>query len=289
MVNLKYNNVKQKISKLESMVSGGLFSTNKPNWKSIWQQIKIVGSSFKGVKFPSKEEHQQSWDEFQGIVNEVKRRQKEEQEIWNQKKVESGKLRDSIISQAHNVKLSGGMGDLILAVVTMGISSILNTIMGPFDEKKRELKSANEQLRKGWDMLNEYKVNMFGCDKHDAIQALNEAKENLDSEWDAYKRERQEAYDNYQQERERKHQAWRYRTEENIRNLDDRRYRLNNVLSHKESHLEELHEKLNEARTENYRSMVSGWIDEEESNIQDIQDKLTKIEGWLYEAREKLN
>lgn len=284
-----YNNVKRKISKLESMIPKGFFSTDKPNWKSIWQQIKVVGSSFKGIKFPTKEEHQQSWDKFQGIVNEVKRRQKEEQDKWNRKKVESGRLRDSIISQAHSVKLPSGIADLILLIATGGISGILNAIMGPFDEKKRELQSAGVRLRKGWDMLNEYKVNMLGRDKHDAFQALNEAKENLDREWDAYKRERQKVYDNYQRERERKQQAWRQRTEENIRKLDDRRDRLNSVLSHKESHLEELHRNLSEAWSDDYRSRISGYIAEEESNIQDIRDKLINIEGWLYEAREKLN
>jgi len=284
-----YNDVKMKISKLESMISKGVFSTNNPNWKLVWQQIKIVGSNFKGINFPTKEEHQQSWDKFQDIVNEVKCRQKEEQHKWDQKKAESIKLRDSIIAQAHRAELPSGIGNLILVIATMGISEILNTIMGPFDEKKRELQSAGVELKKGWDMLNMYKVNMLGCDKHDAFQALNKAKENLDSEWNTYQQERQQVYDNYQREREQKNQAWRQHTEENIRNLDNRREKLNDVLSHKESHLEELYDKLNEAWSDDYRSTISGYIDEEESKIQDIRNKLNDIEGWLYEAKKKLN
>jgi len=284
-----YNDLKTEISNLESMISKGFFSTHKPNWKSIWKQIKMIGSNFKGMKFPTKEEHQQSWSKFQSIVNEVKCCQKEEQDKWNQKKAESNKLKNDIIAQAHRAELPGNIGSLIVSMATFGISEILSTIMGPFDEKKRELQSASEELKKGWDMLNMYKTDMLGRDKYDAFQALNKVKENLDNEWNDYKQKRQNTYDNYQQERERKHQAWRQRNEENIRNLENRREKLNNILSHKESHLEELHDKLNEAWSDDYRSTISGYIDEEESKIHDIRNKLDDIESWLYEARKKLN
>jgi predicted nucleic acid-binding Zn-ribbon protein len=158
-----------------------------------------------------------------------------------------------------------------------------------FRWRSKELQHASEALKKGWTMLNEHKEDMLGRDKHDAFQAFNEAKEHLDREWDNYKRERQKAYDNHQREHEQKQQAWRRGTEENIRYLEDRRDRLNSVLSHKESHLEDLRNKLSDAWSDDYRSRVSGWIDEEESNIQDIRDKLSNVEDWLHEARSKLN
>lgn len=284
-----HKNVTREISKLESMIPSGFFSSGEPDWTLIWKQIKLVGASFKEARYPTQEEHQQAWDKFQRLVSDVKLHQQKEQEKWDQKKSESVRYRDRIISQANSARPSSGIADLILCIATGGMSAILNAIMGPFDEHKRELQRASEALEKGWAMLNEYKENMLGRDKHSAFQALNEAKERLDREWDSYKRERQKAYDNHQREREQKQQAWRVRTEENIRNLEDRRGRLNSVLSHKESHLEDLRSKLSDARSDDHRSRVSGWIDEEESNIKDIREKLSNVEDWLHEARSKWN
>jgi len=283
-----YESVNREISKLESMIPSSFFSSAKPDWKLIWRQIKLVGSIFKGARYPTREEHQQAWDKFQNLVSDVKSRQGQEQEQWDQKKTESARYRDRIISQANSARPSSGIADLILLIATGGISGILNSIMG-LDEHKRELQRASEALRKGWGMLDEYKENMMGHDKHDSFQALSEAKEHIDREWDSYKRERQKAYDSHQMEHEQKQQAWRHRTEENITNLEDRRDKLNSILSHKESHLEDLRSKLSDAWSDDYRSRVSGWIDEEESNMQDIRDKLSNVEDWLYEARSKLN
>jgi len=49
----EYEKVLKRIDKLQSMVPDSLFSFENPNWKSIWEQIRIVGASFKGVKFPT--------------------------------------------------------------------------------------------------------------------------------------------------------------------------------------------------------------------------------------------
>lgn len=286
----EYRKVNKGIDKLKSMMPGGFFPTGKPDWKTIWEQIRIVGTSFKGARYPTREEHQQAWDKFQNLVNKVKCIQGEEREKWNQNKSESARLRDRIISQAHSARPSSGMEDLILFIATGGVSGLLNAIMGPFDEKKRELQAASKRLKEGGDMFNRYKGNMLGRDKHDAFEVLNEAKEYLDQQWDDYKRERQRAYDNYyQMEQDEKQQAWRHRVEENIKNLEDRRERLNSVLSHKESNLDDLRDKLSDAWSDDYRSRISGWIAEEESSINEIRNKLSNVEDWLYEARSKLH
>uniref|UniRef100_UPI004057AB47 hypothetical protein n=1 Tax=Candidatus Electrothrix sp. TaxID=2170559 RepID=UPI004057AB47 len=70
--------------------------------------------------------------------------------------------------------------------------------------------------------------------------------------------------------------------------LEERRDKLNAVLAHKERHLDELHDKLRDARGDDFRSVVSGWISEEEAGIRDVKEKLGKVEDWIYEDREKL-
>ena len=283
-----YREVNRNISKLESMVPG-IFDFGKPDWKAIWNQIRVTGQSFKGVRFPSKEEHESAWNRFQCLVTKVKEKQAENQKEWDRKKDESARLRDMIVSQARSARpYDSGLADVILMIATGGVSLLLDAIMGPFDEEKQMLKSCGEQLQKGWAMLREYKGSMLGKDKGIAFEALNETRELLDRRWDSYKAQRQRAWEEYQRERARKRHDWEQKIESNIRSLEERREKLNNVLAHKERHLDELYDKLREAWSDDSRSRVSDWISEEESRIADIKDKLSNIEDWIYENKDKL-
>jgi len=285
----EYKKVLEEIDELESMIPDGIFSSEKPDWKSIWGQIRVVGASFKGVKFPTHDEHQEAWEHFQRIVAHVKESQAEEHQQWEEKKRESNEYKDEIIYQAELAKPSGPMGDLVLSIATGGLSTALSAIMGPFDERKDELISCSEHLKQGWALLNEHKENMLGRDKNEAYHALYQAKEQLDQAWADYKRERQQAFDDYQAERQRKHDEWVARIEANIDNLEDRRQSLLEKIAHREDILDNLQEKLNNAWSDDYRDNISSWIDEEEGKLNDLRSKLENVENWIEEARNKLN
>jgi hypothetical protein len=283
-----YKEVNRNITKLESMLPG-ILDFGKPDWKAIWGQIKVTGQSFKGVRFPSKEEHEAAWNKFQRLVDKVKAQQAEEQKEWEKKKEESARLRERIISQARAARpVDSGLAEVILTFATGGLNLLLDAIMGPFDEEKEQLKGCGRRLQKGWDMLRDSKEYMFGKDKGLAFEALNETKELLDQRWERYKAERQKAYEKYQREKAGKRRAWVEKVEGNIRKLEERRDKLNAVLAHKERHLDELHDKLRDARGDDFRSVVSGWISEEEAGIRDVKEKLGKVEDWIYEDKEKL-
>lgn len=283
-----YREVNGNISKLESMVPG-VFDFGKPDWKTIWNQIRITGQSFKGSRFPTKEEHEIAWNRFQKLVSDVKAQQVQNQKGWEKKKDESERLRDMIVSRARSARpYDSGLADVILTIATGGANLLLNAIMGPFDEEKQMLKSCSERLQEGWAMLRDNKEKMLGKDKGIAFEALNETKEILDRRWDRYKRERQRAWDEYHRERSNRRHNWEQKIESNIRALEERREKLNGVLAHKERHLDELHDKLREAWSDDFRSRVSDWISEEESSISDIREKLRNIEDWIYENKDKL-
>jgi hypothetical protein len=283
-----YREVNRNISRLESIVPG-VFDFGKPDWKAIWTQIRVTGQSFKGSRFPSKEEQRRVWNKFQNLVVKVKSKQAESQKDWDKKKDESARLREMILSQVISARpYDSGLADLILTIATGGANLLLNAIMGPFDEEKQMLKSCGEQLQKGWAMLRDNKDKMLGKDKGIVFSELNETKELLDRRWDSYKAQRQRAWDEYQRERASKRHNWEQKMESNIRSLEERREKLNNVLAHKERHLDELHDKLREAWSDEYRSRVSDWISEEESSIANIREKLSNIEDWIYENKDKL-
>jgi len=283
-----YKEILKDIRRLESMLPSGLLGSGKADWKAIWSLVKEIGANFKGSIFPTKEEHQAAWDRFQSLVTSVKRTQDQERSQWNHNRQESERLKSEIIAQSYAAQPPSGFADAILSIVTGGISSVISAIMGPFDERKRDLENASNALKEGWSMLHRYKDSMTGQDKQEAFQALNRAKERLDNEWNTYKIERQRAYNKQQHEWERKKGEWLSRAQDNIRNLEDRRERLSSVLLKIEAHLSSLYDKLSDAGSDDYRSRVSGWIDEEQEKIREIKRKLENVENWLYEAREKL-
>jgi len=285
----EYNKVLEEIDELESMMPDHFLSFGKPDWKSIWEQIRVVGASFKGVKFPTRDEHQQAWDRFQGMVSKVKEAQEEEHKQWEEKKSKSGEYRDEIIYQAELAKPSGPMGDLILSIATGGLSTALSALMGPFDERKDELIACSDHLKQGWALLREHKEFMLGQDKNEAYQALLRAKEQLDQAWADYKRERQQAFDDYHAERQRRHYELVTRIEANIDKLEDRRQSLLEKIAHREEIIDNLQNKLDGAWSDDYRDNISSWIDEEEAKLDALRSKLENVENWIEENRNKLN
>jgi len=269
------------------------FDFGKMDWKGFWDQKIITEQSFKGSKFPSKDERDFAWNEFQRLVNDVNAKQAENQKAWERKKDESARLKELILSYASSARpYDSGLADLILIIVTggayLGAKLLFEAIMGPLDEEKQMLKSCSELLQKGWVTLHDNKERMLGKDKGIAYQALKETEELIDKRWGAYKVQRQQAWDKYQHENTSKHNDWKRKVESNIRTLEERREKLRNILAHKERHLDELYVKLREAWSDDYRSRVSGWIREEESDISDIKEKLRNIEDWIYENKDKL-
>lgn len=284
-----HREVQKNISRLESMIPG-LLSFGRPDWKVIWDQIRITGHSFKGTRFPTMEEHQEAWDKFQQLVSNVKAHQGQNQKEWERKKDESERLRNMIVSHAKDAQpCDSGLADILITIATGGVNLALNSITGSFDEEKLMLESCSQRLKEGWALLQNNKEKMLGRDKGIAFEALNESKEALDRRWDRYKTERQRAWDEYQQKRTQKHRDRQQKMEANIGALEERRSRLNAVLAHKERNLDKLQDKLSEARSDDFRSRVSGWISEEESSISGIRDKLRRIEDWINESRNNLD
>jgi hypothetical protein len=284
-----YREVLKEIDELESMMPDDFLSFDKPNWKAIWQQIRVVGVRFKGTSFPTLDEHQQAWDHSQRLVSNIKKAQEEEHTQWEEKKTKSGETKDAIIYQAELAKPSGPMGDLIVSMATGGLSSALSALLGPFDERKDELMNCSDHLKQGWALLNDNKENMVGQDKKEAYQALYQAQEQLNQAWADYKRDRQHAYDDFQAERQRKHDEWVERLQANTDNLEDRKQTLFEKIARREEIIDNLQEKLDNAYSDDYRDNISGWIDEEEEKLSNLRNKLEDVENWIEENRNKLN
>jgi hypothetical protein len=269
----------------------------RTRWKPIWEQIRLIGASFKGIRYPTPEERQQAWLRFQSLIQQVREAQAKDDELRKPLMEESERHRDDIIAQAKNaIPPSGfeeGLADALLAPIKM-IGALASRLLPgePTDERKDMLLACSAALKRGWDMLSDYKGAMLGRHKQEAFEALTHSKGVLDAAWEKWKEGQHEAYEVRQQAREEratKHAAWRERVEDRIERLQDGLRRLLAAQARKEAHIEELREKRDSAWNDNFRELVEGWIEEEEERLREIREKIESAERCLEEEREKLS
>jgi hypothetical protein len=245
------------------------------------------------VRFPTQDEYEQAWSRFQDLVQRVKHKQNERRSNLEQKGESSQKLRDSLIHRAENALPDSGFADVILALATGGLSVIaeqtFDALLGPFDKRKEALLQASRALQAVWDEFSSRKHELLRDDKNTVYHALKSKQDRLDDLWVEYKAERQRTVDAFYRERCQRHGEWRERTLANIRKNQERLSRLEEVLAHKRGHLDSLHDRLVDARTDEYRSRVEGWIAEEGAAISDIERKIYEIRSWISDDLAKLN
>lgn len=288
-----YEDVLRHIDRLEAMIPSGLFASDTWDFRAIWKQIRETGAAFKGVRFPTRSEHEEAWTRFQDLVQKVKKKQDERRSKFDQRRRSSEELRDSLIRRSEGALPDSGLGDAILAIATGGVSLLveatLDALLGPFDKRKEELLRSSRALKAVWGEFSSRKGELLGDDRNTVYQALKNVQGRLDNLWGAYKAERQGAMDAFHQRKRKRHEEWRERVLANIRKNQERKSRLEGVLEHKRGHLESLYERLSDARSDDYRARVAGWIAEEASAISDIERKIDEIRGWVSEDLAKMD
>lgn len=269
-------------------------------WREIWDEIKAISAAFRGVRYPNRQEHQESWDRFQSAVQHVKEKQAEEREQNEAKSKVSDEHKWNIKALADAATPPCGLADAIFSLFAFpaqAIADLLTALLpgGPIDQKKGELQYYSSKLAEGWDYLKAHKEEMFKKDKDDAFGSLKRAQEQLNDAWEQWKRGKADLLDKRNSERDRKrddweqkHEAWTSRMRENIANLEERRAKLEGALEHRKDRRSDLDDKLSDARGDDFRSVVRGWIDENEESIRQIEIKLDKVNDWIREAYDKI-
>ena len=173
-----FTRVIQEIKKLESMIPSGFLGIGD-NWdfKELWAQIKSTQEAFDESRFPSQEEHQIAWQDFQNLVNVIKEKQAEYRE-------ESAKMRDKIIRKAEMIPPTDDRW--VAFILTAGISEIIESLFGESDSRKEALKEANNEMKELWDLVNTN--NLEYRDKGTVIGALKDAEIRLQDAWDEWKK-----------------------------------------------------------------------------------------------------
>jgi hypothetical protein len=266
-------------------------------WKPVWDQIRAIAASFKGSRYPSRQEREEAWTRFQSLIGRVREVQTKEDELREGMAGTSERHKYEILAKARDAippdnGFAEGLASVFLAPIGLA-GALLNRFLPgqPVDETKEALKACSEALSEGWALLSRYKGEMLGHDKQEVFAALTRAKESLQYAWDQWKEAQQKAYEarcQVREERETRRTDLRERVEGHVEKLERWLENLLEILPKREAHLEELREKRDSAWNDGFRERVEGWIDEEEENIQGLREKIERVEGWLEEAREKI-
>ncbi len=300
-----YEDLSSLISRLREMVDED--SPQKGYWKQVWSLIKEISAGFKTTRFPTKQEREEAWRRFQELVEEAKARGEadrariaEQERNWEKRKRNSDQARSEILVKAHYTRPSTGIEQAIAAPILLPIQlvdAILRKILGleDLDARKEELLSCNKAMREAWDLFGELKADLLPADKAQIYKTLSDAQARLDAAWADYKEEgnrlwrlKQEAWERRQKEREEKHQQFVERVNANIQKLEGNLEKAKDALERHESRLEKLREDYENAWSDSFKERCSGWIDECQEKVSDIQASIERLEGWLDEERSKL-
>lgn len=283
------------------------------DWKAIWKQIGETGKAFKETLYPSRDDKNAAWDRYQLAVVAVRERQTahfEEKSARRDFFKRSESHMYKIMSLADGAKPPSGLEDVILMLATGGLYGIakvaLDAMFGESDVEKRRLQQRSAALKEANAYFSENKAEMVGQHKQQAFRYIQPIRERLQSDWEAWQQHRDEIYAERKRQHEERHAAWEERQEKRrawearreewrakqegfIEAQGERIDRLENALDRKRDHLRDLEDKRAGAWNDDFRDRVDGWIDECESAIRDIEEKLDIARAKRDDAQRRLN
>ena len=263
-------------------------------WKKVWNYIKQIGQDFKVVRYPTKQEKDKAWQNFQSQVEKIKEAQQEDhkknQEQFKHRKAKSERLKSNIIDLANKACPPDHYYDTGSRVFSALFDmATFNLLKEQLDQKKFTLKDCSSQMQEVWGLFKSEKQQILREDKDMVFKRLSEVQKALDKSWEVVKAEGQEMYEQQKRVHAEKEMQWKTRMREKIGRMKDKKRRLEEVLSHKRNQQSDLKYKRDSAWSNDFRNKVSDWISQNEDEIDSIKDKIRDIEGAVYELEQKIN
>jgi len=312
---MDYSQLDDLISKLQQAVEAE--DPQKGYWKELWGLVRTVGEGFKGVRYPTRQEREEAWDRFQGIVKQAKARSEEcrlEQEksrkAWEERTARSESATRDITDRIARARpLSEFERTFVEAIFFPAklVAKVLLTLVGietptQLEEIKSELLECNEALNEAWKLFMNAKSELLPGDKQQLYDSLQQAKEKLDEAWSLWKSKKSDFRQHQQREWETRQRNRELRQAEyeakrsnfiehvkgNISKLEDKLEKAKSALERQEAHLEKLRSDYEEAWNDSFKDRCSDWIDEAETRIESIKESIERLEGWISEEQEKI-
>jgi hypothetical protein len=279
----------------------------KGYWGKLWTLARQIQQEFKESRFPTRADREAAWNNFNELRNLARQRSEsdrvrmhEREQEWEKKRGNSSRARSAVEGKAFQTRPSTDIERAIAAPILIPlqlIDAMLRNVMGleQPDHVKQELLACHEKMREAWTLFGESKNELLPADKAQTYKTLSDAQARLDSAWARWKDEshrlwtlKQEEWEKRKKEREEKHQLFVQRVAENIEKLEGRLGSATSALKRHEARLEKLQSDLDNARSESFKERCSGWIEECEEKIADIQGSISRLTSWIDEEKAKL-
>jgi len=244
------------------------------DWKEIWYYIREINENFKNTNYPTKKERDEAWRYFQNLIKQAKELQEQDFKKRQEDRQEFIRMsfynKEKILECARCAERPWIIEDIASNVFDATIGALPAMFGVSLDSERYKLQERSRFLKEGFSLLGEYKQEMTAEDKREAWDVLNRVSEELNEDWASYKKLSESAY----YKRQQKHHEWLERHKAHIMNLEDR--------------LAKLEDMLESAKSESYQDKVSGWISEAEDKLSSIRGKISNVQSWLAEAKDKL-
>jgi hypothetical protein len=270
-------------------------------WTFVWEEIRRIGVEFKGIRYPSREAKDTSWQRFQGIVDTVKHQQAEVHKERDAFRKRSEEHKWEILACARDAMPMNALEDMAyifsgMALLETVVTEAVNLLPGPsLDPWRQALEARSRRLAEGRHLLSAYKGEMLKKDKDEAFEALNRASELLERDWTAWKEAKRRDYEARQEARRardearrQKQEEWQDRMRQRISNLEAQLQKLEEVEARAEANIEKLRDMEYSARGDTHRERVRGWLEEATDKLQSIQERKATVQEWLRDACSKL-
>ncbi len=282
-------------------------------YKDFWSHAKEITELFKTLKPIIKDDRERLWAEYRNLCDKVSSKQNTERNESSRNRGNLEALIDKAHIQADSAQNREGLDSA---------KSFLTEILG-YMKEKRLLKNDREYLWENWVRANgkikssreRIQNDSYVIAKHDAWEcsnyvndnpydALKKIKEMQDKMRGMYmkKEQKNEVYDilnriwesasskigEIKEEKRKKHDEWRERTEGNIERWEKNIEKAENAISSIEANITKLENEADNARTEEHAERVRGWIEEGYQKISDIRSSIRELGEKISDARGKL-
>ena len=279
----------------------------KGYWSELWALARQIQAEFKGTRYPTNADRTEAWNRFNELRDNARQRSESNrarmeanESSWEKKTKASSQARSAVERKVYHTRPTTDFERALAAPILLPIQmvdAILRNILGMEqpDEVKEDLLSCNKYMREAWDLFGRSKDALLPADKAQTYKSLSEAQARLDSAWAAWKdqsnriwRLKREQWEIRKQERDEKHRLFVQRVTENITKLEGKLESATSALARHEARLEKLREDLDNAWSDSFKECCSEWIEECEKRISDIQESISRMDGWIDEERAKL-
>jgi hypothetical protein len=237
----------------------GLLGQMVYDWRPAWDKAREIQEHFKsGIRYPTAAQRESAWTRFNNVRSDLSRR--------------SNADRDAVFA------VSKAWRDLILDEVEATRYSKFADVLFFFDPTTaEEMKKLGARLKEAAQKLSENKHQMLREHKDECFQRIQEVRATHDSFWGQYKKSREIRQNEYRE----RISGVLGRIETNISNNQEKKTKAEGALERAEANIAKLHDMLGNARGDDFRERVEGWLGEAVAKRESIEESIRRIGEWI--------